>query len=93
MGPPGSLLGILTPPKLTDTEMPLRSGDRVLIYTDGVTEGRRGEDLFGDERLGAVAGRPSASAADLAETVLAEVLAFQDGDARDDIAIVALVVP
>ncbi len=93
MAPPGSLLGILTPARLTDTDLLLRSGDRVLIYTDGVTEGRRGDDLYGDERLSAAAARPSSSAAELADAVLAEVLAFQDGDARDDIAIVALAVP
>ncbi len=93
MAPPGALLGIFSPVHLADTELLLRTGDRVLIYTDGVTEGRRGDDMYGDERLSAAAARPFASAAHMADAVLADVLAFQEGDARDDIAIVALAVP
>jgi phosphoserine phosphatase RsbU/P len=70
----------------------LAPGDLMVLFTDGVTEGRRGRELYGDERLerSVVAHR---AAPQPAEAVLADVLAFQDGTARDDIAVVAVRVP
>ena len=56
-------------------------------------EGRHGDELYGDARLRVVAEahdeRPSA----VVEAILADVLAFQSGSPRDDIALVAVGVP
>jgi len=93
LGSSGSLIGVLDQPTWQDTDVDLRPGDAIVAFTDGVTEGRNGEDFYGDNRLRASVIRHAGSATSLAEGVLADVLEFQSGDARDDIAIVAVSVP
>ncbi|HVE45219.1 MAG TPA: SpoIIE family protein phosphatase [Acidimicrobiales bacterium] len=89
----GSLLGVLPDPDLGDTDLLLQSGDSMLLYTDGVTEGRHGKNFFGEENLAAAIAGAGDSAAALAQGVLDEVMKFQAGDPRDDIAIVAIRIP
>jgi sigma-B regulation protein RsbU (phosphoserine phosphatase) len=91
-GPLGTLLGVFPVPDVRDEEAVLRPGDRLLLFTDGVTEGRRGADLFGEQRLVGTVASSGPSAAELAGGVLAEVEQFQSGDLRDDVAIVAVCV-
>ena len=79
-------------PALHDHEMQLRPGDRLVFYTDGVTEGRRGREFYGEERLEAAIGG-GGSARDTVERILREVLYFQGGAPVDDIAIVVVHVP
>jgi sigma-B regulation protein RsbU (phosphoserine phosphatase) len=85
-------VGVLETLDLTDVVVPLAPGDVVVLYTDGVTEGRRGSEFYGEERLRRSvlehAGTPLP-----AESILGSVLEFQDGRARDDIAVVAVRVP
>lgn len=90
---PGSLLGVLEQPVFHDHELQLDPGDAVVLYTDGVTEGRRGRELYGDERLVAAVSAHEGSAAALVQGVLDEVLVFQGNRPRDDIAVVAVQVP
>jgi len=71
----------------------LRPGQSLVMYTDGVTEARRGAAFFGEDRLEAALSRHAASASSLTHRVLSEVLDFQAGIARDDIALVAVRVP
>jgi sigma-B regulation protein RsbU (phosphoserine phosphatase) len=92
-GTPGSLLGVVHEPEFTDSDLLLEAGDALVLYTDGVTEGRRGQDFYGDERLRATIAKPSSTAAALVDGTLSDVMNFQDGIPRDDIAIVALVLP
>ena len=89
-GAPGSLLGVLPSVDLPVTELELAPGDRLLLYTDGVTEGRRGDEEYGDDRLLSAAAGAPAGAAGLVESVLEDVLAFQGGVPRDDIALLVL---
>jgi sigma-B regulation protein RsbU (phosphoserine phosphatase) len=93
LGRHGSIVGFFPSPRFTDAETMLRPGDSLVLYTDGVTEGRGDGDLFGDERLTASIAAHAGSAASLVEGVLADVLAFQEGMARDDIAVVTVTVP
>jgi sigma-B regulation protein RsbU (phosphoserine phosphatase) len=76
--------------ELTPTELELAPGQRLLLYTDGVTEGRRQDEEYGEGRLLRVAGGPASNAAMLVEAVLGDVLEFQGGVPRDDIALLAL---
>jgi sigma-B regulation protein RsbU (phosphoserine phosphatase) len=92
VGATGSLVGLLDDVSFEDAELPLVTGDLLVMYTDGVTEGRRGNEFFGDERLHRSVAEHRAAAYP-AEQVLAEVLAFQDGRPRDDIAVVAVRLP
>ena len=95
VGVPGHLLGVLDEPELHDSPLTLRPGEALIVFTDGVTETRRGDEAFGDHRLvelvATLAGR---SAQDVVATVVREVRAFgQASDSRDDVAVLALVVP
>jgi sigma-B regulation protein RsbU (phosphoserine phosphatase) len=93
VGEPGSVLGVLPDPLLHDYPIALGAGDTLLLFTDGVPEGRRGREFYGDERVAAVAAKDHGSAAALVETLVADVVDFQGGITRDDIAVVAVRVP
>jgi sigma-B regulation protein RsbU (phosphoserine phosphatase) len=90
IGPAGSLVGVLTHPQLDDERHVLSVGDTLLLYTDGVTEARASSGSFGLPGIVSVIQSGPASAPDLTHRLLDQVLSFQDGTARDDIAIVAL---
>jgi sigma-B regulation protein RsbU (phosphoserine phosphatase) len=85
VGRPGALLNVLAAPPLHDAALVLRPGDLLLMCTDGLAEGRRDEQLYGDERIADGFGRATGTAQDS--------LRFQGGTPRDDIAIVVLRVP
>lgn len=93
MGRPGTLLGVVADPELSDTRVTLTSGDLLLLFTDGVTEARTNGDLYGDERLEVVMTAAEPTAGGVVAAVLDDVLRYQQGQARDDIALVALGVP
>ncbi|MDQ4084454.1 MAG: SpoIIE family protein phosphatase [Actinomycetota bacterium] len=93
LGRPGSLVGVLDTPAFHDVEAGLEAGESLLLYTDGVTEGRRDGDFYGDDRLHASLAAQPRCAGSLVEGLLADVLHFQDDRPRDDIALVAVHVP
>jgi len=92
VGAPGTAVGLLRDVELSDQRLSLAPGELLVVYTDGVTEGRRGSDFYGEQRLwqSVLAHRDAPVPA---EEILGEVLAFQAGNARDDIAVVAVRVP
>lgn len=92
VGSYGHVLGIVPAPVFVDTEVEIGPGDALVLFTDGVTEGRRGPRLYGSERLAEVVDAHRATAADTTGAVLADVMAFQADDARDDIAVVTVAV-
>jgi sigma-B regulation protein RsbU (phosphoserine phosphatase) len=89
----GPLIGVFEHPSFDETTLRLRSGDLLLLYTDGVSEGRRDSEVYGDDRLLAAIAGHRTGAADLVEGVVADVLDFQRQDPRDDIAVLAIGVP
>jgi sigma-B regulation protein RsbU (phosphoserine phosphatase) len=67
-------------------------GEVMVLYTDGVTEAR-GPDgkLFGGWKLRNLLGQCSGLTADeVADKISTTILEYQNGDPRDDIAILAL---
>jgi sigma-B regulation protein RsbU (phosphoserine phosphatase) len=77
-----------------ETTVELVPGDVVVFYTDGVTEGRRGQEFFGEARLDRLLSScPDRDADTIASRIAEEVLAFQSGHPRDDIALVVVKLP
>jgi sigma-B regulation protein RsbU (phosphoserine phosphatase) len=95
VGERGTFLGMLERTRLTDVTLDVVPGDVLVLFTDGVTEARRGDEFLDDEGLAAVVqGAPAGlDAQDLADLVVRAALDFQDGLPRDDIAVVVLRVP
>ncbi|MDQ3933775.1 MAG: SpoIIE family protein phosphatase [Actinomycetota bacterium] len=93
VGTPGTLLGIVPDPDLTDEEVPLRPGDAVILYTDGVTDAAAPDFVREPHDLAdALRGEHSGSADAIAERVLQLALGAGNGSAipRDDIAILVI---
>lgn len=87
----GSLLGVLDDASFGEAAVELRTGDMMLLYTDGVTEGRRDGDVFGDERLlEVVAGSGASTPDELLDAVLDAAIEFSGGEPQDDIALLAV---
>jgi sigma-B regulation protein RsbU (phosphoserine phosphatase) len=87
----GPALGLLPDVAFSEGQVDLRSGDILLLYTDGVTEARNGGEYFGEDQFLSWAGRQEANDPSvLVDALLDEVVRFQAGDPRDDIAVVAV---
>lgn len=87
----GTLLGTFDQIRVEPAQLSLDVGDALVMYTDGVIEARRGREEFGEERLMAVLALAArGEATEIAGAVEEAVLSFQDGVARDDIAVVVI---
>ncbi|MBA2693741.1 MAG: SpoIIE family protein phosphatase [Rubrobacter sp.] len=88
----GTILGVLEDPEFSYCEVTVKRGEAVVFYTDGVIEARSEDgSFFGEERLSEVAsGCGGLSARDVAARIEAAALDFQNGVARDDIAVLVL---
>ena len=87
----GTLVGILPEAEFTDERIDLSAGDAVVLYTDGVVEARRGDEIFGEERLrDLLATCTHYDARGIANTVRQAVGDFQPGVPHDDMAILVL---
>jgi sigma-B regulation protein RsbU (phosphoserine phosphatase) len=85
----GSVAGVLADPRFHEDGIDLRPGDALVLYTDGVTEGRRDRDFFGEQRLADAVARHQGSASSLCHGVLDDVMGFQRGVPRDDVVVLA----
>lgn len=82
----GLVLGVSPDWTYTTGRAPFGPGDRLVCFTDGMSEARRADDTeFGEEQLAALAASTaSGSAETLADTLTAAVIAWTDGAAQDD---------
>jgi phosphoserine phosphatase RsbU/P len=88
-GEPGTLLGVVSDPTLSCAEMELFRGDTLVFYTDGITEARTPQGLFGQEGLlSALEACTGCDAAEIAERIDQRMLDVQMGGLRDDVALV-----
>jgi sigma-B regulation protein RsbU (phosphoserine phosphatase) len=93
----GLLLGVFAEPGLQEGSVRLERGDRLVLYTDGVTEARSpGGDFYGEDRLEALLRGldPELTAEAIAWSVKDHVRAFTGtDDFEDDMTLVVLRVP
>ncbi|MEU7057866.1 SpoIIE family protein phosphatase [Streptomyces sp. NPDC046197] len=94
--PGGLLVGVLPAARFTAATTLLAPGDTLVLYTDGLTEARTGEDrtsLYGDEALLAFAAEHAGKPPPAVLQALTELLhSFGDG-LDDDTALLAVGVP
>jgi serine phosphatase RsbU (regulator of sigma subunit)/anti-sigma regulatory factor (Ser/Thr protein kinase) len=91
VGAGGTALGLLHSITSPVTRVPLAPGDTLVFYTDGVTERRRGRELFGNIRLREAAAPLAGYTADVvAARLRTATLGFSAEAPRDDIAILVL---
>jgi sigma-B regulation protein RsbU (phosphoserine phosphatase) len=90
----GMPLGLFNDPSPSGAEAELRRGDALFLYTDGVTEARRGPDEFALDRLQATVARTVGMSAERSAALIEdEVTGFREGRAADDTALLVLAVP
>ncbi|MFG1881152.1 SpoIIE family protein phosphatase [Micromonospora sp. NPDC049102] len=91
VGAGGTALGLLDTITSPTTEITLTPGDSLIFYTDGVTERRRGRELFGTDRLRDAAAPLAGYSADVvAARLRAATINFSVEPPRDDIAVLVL---
>ncbi|HEY6402416.1 MAG TPA: SpoIIE family protein phosphatase, partial [Blastocatellia bacterium] len=88
----GIVLGLFPERSYEQGAVRLRAGDRLLLFTDGVTEAANASgELFGEERLlPLLVEHRRRSASELLETILSAVADFSGGSFQDDMTLVAL---
>ncbi len=91
LGRPGLILGISPSPPLPLFHVELERGDTLVFYTDGVIEARIDTKLFGEERLAAlVRDCRGLEVGEIAARIERAAVEFQNGNVRDDIAVLVL---
>ncbi len=89
----GGVLGVAPEWTYDDSAKQLVPGDRLLLFTDGVTEAENQQALeFGSGRIIQAAGPTAISAAETKRRVLEEVTKFCAGEFRDDVTLVVAAV-
>ncbi len=68
----------------------LAPGELLLLFSDGVTEARRGDEQFGDDRLEAVLRSTVGASAERAVAMIESAVLDFAGELSDDVAILAL---
>jgi sigma-B regulation protein RsbU (phosphoserine phosphatase) len=92
LGVGGPVLGVLPDAEYEQADVALAAGDRIILFTDGLTEARDAhDDEFGEQRLLAAAIEHRACSAPALQARLAEAVArFSDGRLQDDATLMVL---
>jgi len=90
----GTPLGIFPDRKYEDAGLQIESGDRLVLYTDGLTEAMNSDEQeFGERRLVDLGSRKTAlSASELVAAIKKEVVSFCNGSFQDDFTLVVVAV-
>lgn len=90
----GGVLGVFNDWRYEEREVCLDCGDRLLLYTDGITESRNsaGEEFGENKLVDLVRHLPQAGVAAMVEQTIAAAGQFNNGDFEDDVTVVAVTV-
>ena len=88
----GAVLGVFPEWNYEQGEIEIRAGDRLLLFTDGVTEASNIQDEeFGEERLiGLASVLRDRSAAELKDRIMQAVTHYAGGRTQDDATLVVV---
>jgi len=87
----GLLLGVREDQAYREESLTLGAGDLLVLATDGVTEARQDDELFGQQRLRAVVdAHAGLRAARICDALIREVRAFSADERLDDHTVVVL---
>jgi sigma-B regulation protein RsbU (phosphoserine phosphatase) len=87
----GLALGIEGGQSYREAHAPVRPGESIVLFTDGVVEARRDRELYGLERLDEVLTRaPDLGAGELAAAIVEDCRSFVGGGLGDDVAVVVI---
>jgi serine phosphatase RsbU (regulator of sigma subunit) len=86
------VLGVFPQSQFDSGELQLEDGDRLVLFTDGITEARSASgNEFGEERLErVVAAAPQASARALSDRILSAARSFRGGAFEDDATLIVM---
>jgi serine phosphatase RsbU (regulator of sigma subunit) len=74
-----------------ESEIAIAPGDRIVLFTDGVSEAANDGEMFGEERIEElVLAMPEASAERLQQTIVGAAVSFAGGEVEDDLTLVAV---
>jgi sigma-B regulation protein RsbU (phosphoserine phosphatase) len=92
--PGGTVMGVFQEASYREESVPLGRGDRVVLYTDGITEALSpNEDEFGEDGLlAAIRSHDGLSAGALTQALFADVLAFAGGMLGDEATLLTVIV-
>jgi sigma-B regulation protein RsbU (phosphoserine phosphatase) len=91
LGPTSPIVGAIPDLSFRDAETRLDPGDVLFLYTDGLTEARKGGELYGEERLfAALEGAGGMTPVEVLRRMREEVVDFAGPRLADDLAVLAL---
>lgn len=91
LGATGPVVGAFRGMQFDVAELHLDLGELLFLYTDGLTEARRGDELFGEERLFRLLARArDGSPPKAVREVVKDVLGYAGGLLNDDLAVLAV---
>jgi serine phosphatase RsbU (regulator of sigma subunit) len=92
VGTLGTLLGVVDPIEVCETEVEMGAGETLLLYTDGVTDSGRSPDRLGEEGLAKLCAQAPAGEAlpDLLARIRGAALSRSNDRPRDDIMLLAV---
>jgi serine phosphatase RsbU (regulator of sigma subunit) len=94
IGEPGTLLGVVEDPELSDATVDLAPGDALFLYTDGVTEAHAPDRILEAHDIARLLeGCSGGDAAEIVKCIEDAVADLGPGPAHDDIAMLAIRVP
>jgi len=87
----GAVLGVFPDWKYEDSLLEFEPGDRLLLFTDGITEAATGDEEFGEERIIADARACiGGSAPEIKARILADAKQFCHQQLRDDATLIVI---